>query len=69
MNNLSEMKKLYTGLAIKNISKTNIEGIKIPIPSLEIQEKFINYCENRNNNSYNTHIRIIEKKLKIIIIY
>lgn len=64
LNNLNEMKKLYTGLAIKNISKTNIEGIKIPIPSIEIQEKFINYCENRNNNTYNITIRNIEKTIE-----
>ena len=37
-HNLDMMKQLYTGVAIKNISKTNIEGIKIPIPSLEHQQ-------------------------------
>ena len=39
------MKQLYTGVAIKNISKTNIEGIKIPIPSLERQQEIINYLD------------------------
>ena len=44
-HNLDMMKQLYTGVAIKNISKTNIEGIKIPIPSLERQQEIVEYCE------------------------
>ena len=39
------MSKLYTGVAIKNISKINIEGIKILIPPLDIQQEIIEYCE------------------------
>ena len=45
-HNLDMMRQLYTGVAIKNISKTNIEGIKIPIPSLERQEEIIGIYEN-----------------------
>ena len=44
-HNLDMMKQLYTGVAIKNISKTNIEGIKIPIPTLEHQQEIVEYCE------------------------
>jgi type I restriction enzyme S subunit len=44
-HNLDMMKQLYTGVAIKNISKTNIEGIKIPIPSLEYQEEIVKYLD------------------------
>ena len=44
-NNLDMMKHLYTGVAIKNISKLNIESIKIPIPSLERQKEIVDYCE------------------------
>jgi type I restriction enzyme, S subunit len=43
--NLDIMKLLYTGVAIKNISKTNIEGIKISIPSIDKQKEIIDYCE------------------------
>ena len=43
-HNLDMMKQLYTGVAIKNISKTNIEGIKIPIPSLDKQKEIVEYC-------------------------
>ena len=44
-HNLDMMKQLYTGVAIKNISKTNIEGIKIPIPSLERQQEIVKYLD------------------------
>jgi type I restriction-modification system DNA methylase subunit/restriction endonuclease S subunit len=54
-HNLDMMKQLYTGVAIKNISKTNIEGIKIPIPSLERQKEIVEYLdfiyENANKTS------------------
>jgi restriction endonuclease S subunit len=46
--NLEIMKNLYTGMAIKNISKSNIEGIKIPFPSFERQKEIIKYCENND---------------------
>jgi type I restriction-modification system DNA methylase subunit/restriction endonuclease S subunit len=44
-HNLDIMKQLYTGVAIKNISKTNIEGIKIPVPSFERQKEIVEYCD------------------------
>jgi type I restriction enzyme M protein len=44
-HNLDMMDKLYTGVAIKNISKTNIENIKIPIPSLEKQQEIVKYLD------------------------
>ena len=52
LNNLNMLNELYTGVAIKNISKTNIENIQIPVPSLERQEYIIEYLsfihEQRN---------------------
>jgi type I restriction enzyme M protein len=44
-HNLDMMKQLYTGVAIKNISKTNIEGIKIPIPLLDKQQEIVKYLD------------------------
>ena len=44
-HNLDMISLLYTGVTIKNISKTNIEGIKIPIPSLERQQEIVNYLD------------------------
>lgn len=50
-HNLDMMKQLYTGVAIKNISKTNIENIKIPIPSLERQQEVVKYLDfNQKKN-------------------
>jgi restriction endonuclease S subunit len=43
-HNLDIMNALYKGVGIKNISKTNIEDIKIPIPSLDYQKEIIDYC-------------------------
>jgi restriction endonuclease S subunit len=53
------MKQLYTGVAIKNISKTNIEGIKITIPSLERQKEIVEYCEYND-----TLIKQLEKEIE-----
>ena len=44
-NNLIIMKQLYTGVGIKNISKSNIKNIKIPIPSMERQEEIVKYLD------------------------
>ena len=58
-HNLDVMKLLYAGVAIKNISKTNIEGIKIPIPSLEHQKEIVEYCEYND-----TLIKQLEKEIE-----
>ena len=47
-HNLHIMKQLYTGVGIKNITKPNIERIKIPIPSLERQQEMVEYLENND---------------------
>jgi type I restriction-modification system DNA methylase subunit len=44
-HNLEILKDLYTGIAIKNISKINIESIKIPIPSIECQNDIVKYFD------------------------
>jgi type I restriction-modification system DNA methylase subunit/restriction endonuclease S subunit len=44
-HNLIIMKQLYTGVGIKNISKSSIERIKIPIPSLRQQERIVKYLD------------------------
>jgi len=53
------MTQLYTGVAIKNISKTNIEGIKIPIPSFNKQREIVEYCEYND-----TLIKQLEKEIE-----
>jgi type I restriction enzyme S subunit len=47
---LNNINILEEGLAIKHISKEYIKNIKIPIPSLEIQEQFIKEIEELNIN-------------------
>lgn len=48
-HNLNIMKTLYTGIAIKNISKSKIKDITIPIPPIETQEKVIEHLEYNNS--------------------
>lgn len=59
-HNLDMMNQLYTGVAIKNISKTNIEGIKISIPSLERQESIVKYLDF----IYEKSIKTSQEKIK-----
>ncbi len=44
-SNIDSIKSKLNGLGICHISKTDIENIKIIIPSLEIQQKIIKECE------------------------
>jgi type I restriction-modification system DNA methylase subunit/restriction endonuclease S subunit len=60
-HNLDIMKLLYTGLAIKNISKTNIAGIKIPIPSLEKQQTIVAYLDYIYEKANKTSLTKIEE--------
>ena len=48
LNNISILEEGFKGLAIKHISKEYIKNIKIPIPSLEVQEQYIKEIEELN---------------------
>ena len=61
-HNLEMMKQLYTGVAIKNISKTNIQGIKIPIPSFERQQEIVKHLDSENEKIRQLEIEIENKK-------
>jgi restriction endonuclease S subunit len=50
---------LYQGTTQKVISKTNLKSIKIPIASLERQQKIVEYCENNDNL-----IKLLEKEIE-----
>ena len=56
--NLEMMKSLFHGVGIKNLSKTNLKSIPIPILSKEKQKEIITYCDNK--------ISIIKKLQKSI---
>ena len=66
-HNLDMMKQLYIGVGIKNISKTNIEGITIPIPSLERQTEIVKYLDfiyektNKTSNDKITELKQLNK--------
>ena len=63
-HNLDNMTKLYTGVAIKNISKINISNIKIPIPSLEKQKEIVSYLDfiyEKCNKTSNDKIEELKK--------
>jgi hypothetical protein len=49
--NLNILQKFYKGALIKNISKSDIEKIKIPIPSIETQNKIVEYMDSINESS------------------
>jgi len=43
--NNENLDKLKTGIGIPNITKTILENLKIPIPSMEKQKEIVEYCE------------------------
>jgi type I restriction enzyme S subunit len=43
--NIDILQKGFIGVGLQHISKTNIEGIKIPIPSLEKQQEIVKYLD------------------------
>ena len=61
-NNLEIMGELYTGLGLKNISKEDLEQLKIPIPTLERQQEIVEECE-QITKSIDT-IKLRKKQLK-----
>jgi restriction endonuclease S subunit len=58
---------LYTGESntVKHISKANIIGIKIYIPSIEKQKEIVEYCEKNDIEIKLLQIEIENKKLSI----
>ena len=69
-HNLEMMKKFYTGVAIKNISKSNIESIKIPVPSFEHQKEIVKYLDfiyAKANKTSNEKIMELKKLNKFCL--
>ena len=62
-HNLDMMEKYYTGVGLKNISKTNIESIIIPMPSLDRQNEIVEYLDFiYEKTSKTTNEKILELK-------
>ncbi|WP_239056363.1 N-6 DNA methylase [Helicobacter apodemus] len=65
-NNLELLEAGFKGIALKNIAKEFIEnGVKIPLPPLEIQKQIVNECE-KVEEQYNTIRMSIEEYQKLI---
>ena len=63
-HNLDMMEKYYTGVGLKNISKTNIESIIIPIPSIIRQLQIVEYLDfiyEKANKTSNDKIMELKK--------
>jgi type I restriction-modification system DNA methylase subunit/restriction endonuclease S subunit len=59
MMNTEMLDKLKTGIGIPNITKSILENIKIPIPSLERQKQIVEFCEQKD-----TLIKQLEKEIE-----
>ena len=55
----------FTGNGLKHLSKENINIVRIPVPSLEIQEEIINKINKLNEQSshYDTYAKVIQTEL------
>ena len=58
LTNINILENGFQGVGLKNISKEYIKNIKIPIPPLEEQEKYISYCENNQKEIENNQKEI-----------
>jgi type I restriction-modification system DNA methylase subunit len=63
LTNLNLFKNLYTGIAIKNISKTNIINFKIPIPPINLQNNIVQQLDLNNQQIKELEIEINNKKI------
>ncbi len=52
-SSLCKLDHLYTGAAMKNISKSNVSSIKIPFPSLEKQTEIVKFLDSLFMEKYN----------------
>jgi restriction endonuclease S subunit len=49
INNMIKLEEYFHGSTIKHLSKVDLENIKIPIPSKEIQKHIVEECEYYDN--------------------
>lgn len=57
-NNIKSLDTLYVGATLKNISKTSIANIMLPMPPLEIQKKTVEIIDDLDEQ-----IKLLEKKI------
>jgi type I restriction enzyme S subunit len=61
-NNIDVLNDLYNGLGLKNINKCDILNIKIPIPSIEIQNKKVEEIDKLEESINTIKLRIEQIK-------
>jgi type I restriction enzyme S subunit len=61
-NNIDVLNDLYNGLGLKNINKCDILNIKIPIPSIEIQNKKVEEIDKLEESIKTINLRIEQIK-------
>ncbi|MBQ9681861.1 MAG: N-6 DNA methylase [Neisseriaceae bacterium] len=68
-SNLKILNDEFTGIGIKNISKTAINNIKIPLPPLEIQQQIVAECESVDNQiqTLNNEIEELQQQSQQLI--
>ncbi len=64
-NNLHIMKRLYTGVGIKNIAKKKINSIKIPILPIAKQNEIVANIDKLHQDMKQLHTQISDKMLDI----
>lgn len=64
-----QINSLASGATTRSITKDSVRSIKIPLPSLEVQQILIEELrqENRSLNAINDMVQINERKIKAII--
>jgi len=67
--NIHLLENGFKGATIKNLSKSHIENLKIPIPSINVQNQIVNRLDllSSNNNTLKKNINEFDKILKYYI--
>ena len=63
-SNLQILESKFSGISIKNISKTSINNLKIPLPPIDIQKQIVDECQSVDNEIANLNKQIGEFKQK-----
>lgn len=62
--NLDKMNNLFTGSGIKNISKEKLKNLKIPLPSLEVQQQIVDELSLLNTSIQTLETRVSQHKME-----
>ncbi|MBP3206983.1 MAG: N-6 DNA methylase, partial [Campylobacter sp.] len=65
-SNLQILESKFSGISIKNISKTSINNLKIPLPPIDIQKQIVDECQSVDNeiSTLNSEISKFQQKLQ-----